>query len=139
RLFIELSAAGQAMSGQDAIVWQRPELLDRRTPLAEASLAEKEVCVRVDEVLRDDDALVRESDDERILGLSALQGAELHSDAVVHLYSFGDDVLGASCFSGDAVAVLLVLFPGDAVADLFDAGLDRGETVDGCVDHRGSE
>ena len=118
------------MSGKDGVVVERLCASERGGPAIERTLPDKRMDAVVNEVLRDEDAVVRKSHHQRNFGFGMLEMKEFETNAVDDFRAWRHDMVGTFRSGRNGVSMLLMLFGCNAVADSLDFGRDGAERVD---------
>ena len=98
-------------------------------PAVEGHLADKGMHLVIDQVLGNQDAVVRQANHQCSLGLGAGEADKGDGYSVDGFDARHDDMVWTLGVGRNGVSMFLALLSGDTVADSFDFGFDLGEGV----------
>jgi hypothetical protein len=136
---IKFGPARRTVAGKQCVVVKGLGALQGGRPPIEGSLAYEDVNTTVDQVLRDQDAVVRKPDHQGILRLRMLKVKEFKTNAIDRLNSRRDDLPRPFGAQRNGMAVFFMLLSCDPIADGVDLGGDGGECIDRTREGRRAE
>jgi hypothetical protein len=129
RRAVELGPAGRAVSGKEGLVECLGALQPSR-PTVERLLTDEDVDPVVKEILGDEDAVVRQSDHQRMFGFSVFEMEELEANAVDEFGARRYDTVGLFSSARNSITMLFMLLGSNPVADRVDLGCHGGQRID---------